>query len=58
LKRHGLHATDVVGAYHTRRVVPLMARMLSLYQMTPAASLEEMVLSQEPLRNSKIEQRI
>jgi hypothetical protein len=35
-----------------------MARTLLLYQMTPEASLEGTVLSQEPLHNSKIKQRI
>jgi hypothetical protein len=58
LKRHGYNATGVIGAYHARRVAPLMARALSLYQMTPAMSLDGMVLSWEPLHNSKIEQRI
>jgi hypothetical protein len=58
LKHHGLHATDVVGAYHKRRVVPLMARVLPLYRMTPGASLEGTVLSREPLHNSEIEQCI
>jgi hypothetical protein len=55
LKRHGLHATGVVGAYHARRVVPLMARVLPLYQMMLKASLEDTVLSREPLCNSEIE---
>jgi hypothetical protein len=35
-----------------------MARALLLYQMTPEAPLEGMVLSKEPLHNSKIKQRI
>jgi hypothetical protein len=58
LKHHDLYATSVVGAYHARRVVPRMARALLLYRMTPEASLEGMVLSREPLHNSKIEQHI
>jgi hypothetical protein len=37
LKDRGLHGTGVIRAYHTRRVVPLMARALSLYEMTPNA---------------------
>jgi hypothetical protein len=45
LKRHDLHATGVVGAYHARRVAPLMVRALPLYRMTPEASLEGTVLS-------------
>jgi hypothetical protein len=58
LKRHGLHATSVVRAYRVRRVAPLMARVLWLYYMMPEVSLEGMVLSREPLRNSKIEHHI
>jgi hypothetical protein len=45
LKLHDLHAIGVVRAYHARRVAPLMACVLLLYQMTPEASLERMVLS-------------
>ena len=37
LKNHGLHGANVIGAYHVRRVVPLMARALPLYEMTPGA---------------------
>jgi hypothetical protein len=55
LKRHDLHATGVVGAYHARRVAPLMVRALPLYRMTPEASLEGTVLSWELLHNSEIE---
>jgi hypothetical protein len=31
LKEHGLKGSGVIGAYHARRVAPLMARMLLLY---------------------------
>jgi hypothetical protein len=58
LKRHGLHATGIVEAYHARRVAPLMVRALPLYQMTPEALLKGTVLSREPLCNSEIEQGI
>jgi hypothetical protein len=58
LKHHNPRATNVVGVYHVRRVAPLMVRALPLYRMTPEASLEGTVLSQEPLRNSEIKQRI
>jgi hypothetical protein len=37
LKQHGLHGTGVIRAYHARRVAPLMARALPLYEMTPGA---------------------
>ena len=36
LKSHGLRGAGVIGAYHARRVAPLMARPLPLYGMTPA----------------------
>jgi hypothetical protein len=58
LKHHNPRATDVVRVYHVRSVAPLMVRALSLYRMTPEASLEGTVLSREPLYNSEIEQRI
>jgi hypothetical protein len=54
LKRHGLHATGVIRAYHAT-MVPLMVRVLPLRQMTPVASLKGMVLSQELPYNSEIE---
>jgi len=37
LKSHGLRGASVIGAYHTRRVGPLMARALPLYGITPSA---------------------
>ena len=37
LKSHGLRGASVIGAYHARRVGPLMARALPLYGMTPGA---------------------
>ena len=44
LKGHGLHVTGVVGAYHIRRLVPLMARALPMYKMTPDSTPEGMVM--------------
>ena len=35
LKTHGLCGASVVGVYHTRRVAPLMVRVLLLYGMMP-----------------------
>jgi hypothetical protein len=37
LKQHGLRGTGVIGAYHARRVVPLMVCALPRYEMTPSA---------------------
>jgi hypothetical protein len=58
LKHHGLCETGVIGAYHARRVTPLMARALSLYKMTTGAQLDGTVLAQGVLRYSEIVQRI
>jgi hypothetical protein len=58
LEQHGLKGTGVIGAYHVRRVAPLMARVLSLYDMAPGVPLNEMVLAQEALRDSEITQCI
>jgi len=35
LQDHGLHGVGVIRAYHAKRVAPLMARILPLYEMTP-----------------------
>ena len=35
LKTHGLYGADVIRGYHARRVVPLMACILPLYEMMP-----------------------
>ena len=37
LKTHGLHGASVIEGYHVRRVAPLMAHVLSLYEMMPDA---------------------
>ena len=34
LKGHGLRGTSIVGAYHVRRLAPLMACALLMYEMT------------------------
>ena len=58
LRSRGLHRVGVIGAYHTRRVVPLMARVLSLFEMMPVVELGGMVLAQGLLHNSMIVQLI
>jgi len=37
LKDHSLCGVGIIGAYHARRVAPLMAHVLPLYGMTPDA---------------------
>ena len=53
-----MKGSRIIGAYHTRRVAPLMARALPLYQMVPEASFEGTVLVEEALPYSKVAQRI
>ena len=58
LKERGVKGPGIIGAYHVRRVVPLMARMLPLHQMAPGASFEGTVLVDEALPPSEVAQRI
>jgi hypothetical protein len=58
LREDGVKGSGVIGAYHARRVAPLMARALPMYQMVPVASLEGTVLTEGPLANSEIAQRL
>ncbi|XP_066356955.1 uncharacterized protein [Miscanthus floridulus] len=54
----GLRVVGVIGAYHTRRVALLMARVLPLYGMTPDAQLDRTALAQGPLHDNEVTQRI
>ena len=45
LKTHDLLGAGVIRGYHARRVAPLMARVLSLYGMTPGVQLIETTLT-------------
>ena len=54
LKENGLKALGVIGAYHARRVAPLMTRALPLYAMAPEASLNGTALAEGALPNSEI----
>jgi hypothetical protein len=58
LKENGVKGSDVIGAYHARRVAPLMVHAFPLYQMVPSAPLKRMVLAIGPLINFEITQRI
>ena len=57
LKTHSLRGASVIGGYHARRVVPLMARVLPLYGMMPNAQLIKMMLAQGLLHDSEVSQR-
>jgi len=50
--------SGIIGAYHTRRVAPLMSHALPLYLMAPEASLDGTALADEALSPSKVAQRI
>ena len=49
LNERGLKGSGIIGAYHTRRVAPLISRTLPLYLMAPGASLEGTTLVDEAL---------
>ena len=46
LKENGLKWLGVVGAYHMRRVAPLMRRTFPLYAMAPEASFDRTALAE------------
>ena len=54
LKDRGMKGSGIIGAYHARRVAPLMARMPPLYQMVPGASFEGTALADEALPPSEV----
>ncbi|XP_039786207.1 uncharacterized protein LOC120652448 [Panicum virgatum] len=58
LKELGLNGVGVVGVYHVRRVAPLMAWTVALYQMGPDVSFFGSVMSIGMIRDSEIGQRI
>ena len=58
LKERGVKGSRIIGAYHARRVAPLMARALPLHQMVPRALFEGTVLVDEALPPSEVAQRI
>ena len=54
LKERGVKGSRIIGAYHARRVAPLMARALPLHQMVPRASFEGTMLVDEALPPSEV----
>ena len=58
LKGRGVKGSGIIGAYHARRVAPLMARVLPLHRMMPGISFEGTVLVDEALPYSEVAQRI
>ena len=53
-----MKGAGIIGAYHARRVVPLMVHALPLYQMVPGAPFEGTVLVDEALPYSEVAQRV
>ena len=49
LKDRGMKGSGIIGAYHARRVAPLMAHALPLHRMVPRVSFEGTVLIDEAL---------
>ena len=59
LKGRGLRGTSVVGAYHVRRLAPLMVWALSMYRMTLDSTPEgTMMVADEALSIGEIAQRL
>ena len=53
-----MKGSGIIGAYHARRVAPLMVRALPLYQMVPEASFEGTTHADDALPPSEVAQRI
>ena len=58
LKERGVKGSRIIGAYHTRRVAPLMRRALPLHMMAPRASLDGTTLAEGALSPSEVAQCI
>jgi len=59
LKGHGLRGTGIIGAYHVRRLAPLMAHTLPMYKMMLDSTPEGMVMvAGEALSIGEMAQRI
>ena len=50
----GIKGVGIIGDYHARRVVPLMARVLPLYRMMPGTSFEGTVLVDKAFPYSEV----
>ena len=53
-----MKGSGIIGAYHMRRVAPLMRRVLPLHMMVPRVSLNGTTLAVGALSPSKVAQRI
>jgi hypothetical protein len=59
LKERGIHGVSIIGVYHVKRLAPLMACALSMYQMVPQSSPDGMVmLAEDALSVGEVELRL
>ena len=49
-----MKGSGIIGAYHMRRVAPLMSRALPLYLMAPEASPEGTTLADDALPHTEV----
>ena len=54
LKDKGVKGSGIIGAYHMRRVAPLMSHALPLHLMAPGASLEWTTLADGALPPTEV----
>ena len=54
LKERGMKGSGIIGAYHTRRVAPLMRCVLPLHMMALGVSLEGTMLAERVLFPSEV----
>ena len=53
-----MKGSEIIGAYHMRRVAPLMAHALPLHLMSPRASFDRTALAEGALSPSEVAQCI
>ena len=58
LKEKDVKGSGIIGAYHMRRVAPLMTCALPLHMMVPGVALDGTTLAEGALSPSEVAQRI
>ena len=53
-----MKGSGIIGAYHMRRVAPLMRRAFPLHMMAPRVALDGTTLAEGALSPSEVAQRI
>ena len=54
MKERGVKGLGIIGAYHMRRVAPLMRCTLPLHMMAPGVALDGMTLTEGVLSPSEV----